>query len=367
MQIRELKESVLSKADIVSVIGKFVKLQRKGSHFVGLCPFHSERSPSFDVSPVKNIFKCFGCGVSGDMIAFVQQFNKVGFLEALETIAKAQNLPFAYEAREQQGDSGKPLKNTIQQIDRAIFKRTLQDYETNVFVCWLTERFGAAAASAISRYFVGTGKGGGTIFWQIDQFQRVRTANVIQYLPTGKRNKDIPPGKPKDRDGKSLYTSYQGFTPCFFGEHLLLQAGAEDLIGLVESEKTAIIASIALPEVHGKRVHWMAASGNNGITHEKAQALRGLNVMLCPDFSWLSRAVWGCEPMRRDETGKQVQSGTIATDYESRAAMLRKMGCTVSFLNPCPELQDNSDLADMILSNADLLQTQAESLEDILF
>jgi len=78
---------VKGKTDIVAVIGEHVKLTRAGRHFRGLCPFHEERTPSFMVSPELQIYKCFGCGESGDIFTFLQKYEGMEFYEALKFLA----------------------------------------------------------------------------------------------------------------------------------------------------------------------------------------------------------------------------------------------------------------------------------------
>ncbi len=81
-------EEVRSRADIVRIVGESVKLRKAGANFVGLCPFHQEKTPSFSVHPVKQIFHCFGCGVGGDVFKFVMLMERVSFPEALERVAE---------------------------------------------------------------------------------------------------------------------------------------------------------------------------------------------------------------------------------------------------------------------------------------
>ncbi len=81
-------EQVKSKVDIVEIIGEKVALKKAGRHFKGLCPFHSEKSPSFIVSPERQSYKCFGCQEGGDVLSFLQKYDGMSFLEALEMIAK---------------------------------------------------------------------------------------------------------------------------------------------------------------------------------------------------------------------------------------------------------------------------------------
>ena len=81
-------EKVKSSVDIVEIIGERVILKKAGRHFKGLCPFHSEKSPSFIVSAERQSFKCFGCQEGGDVISFLQKYDGMSFLEALEALAK---------------------------------------------------------------------------------------------------------------------------------------------------------------------------------------------------------------------------------------------------------------------------------------
>src|ERR1700726_1326977 len=81
-------ERVKQQADIVQVIGEYVRLKKSGQNFTGLCPFHAEKSPSFAVHPVKQIYHCFGCGVGGDVFKFVMEMDKVAFPEAIRVVAE---------------------------------------------------------------------------------------------------------------------------------------------------------------------------------------------------------------------------------------------------------------------------------------
>jgi len=81
-------ERVKQQADIVRVIGEYVRLKKSGQNFTGLCPFHAEKSPSFAVHPVKQIYHCFGCGAGGDVFKFVMEIDKVAFPEAIRVVAE---------------------------------------------------------------------------------------------------------------------------------------------------------------------------------------------------------------------------------------------------------------------------------------
>ncbi|MCK9537234.1 MAG: DNA primase [Bacilli bacterium] len=89
----ETIQKIRDEADIVEVIGEQVKLNKKGANYVGLCPFHNDTNPSLTVSPSKRIFTCFSCGATGNVITFVQNFEKVSFVEAVSRLAQKVGIP----------------------------------------------------------------------------------------------------------------------------------------------------------------------------------------------------------------------------------------------------------------------------------
>ncbi len=84
----DIIEEVINSNDIVDVVSQYVTLKRSGRNFLGLCPFHKEKTPSFSVSPDKQIFHCFGCGVGGNVVHFVSKIESLNFRESLETLAE---------------------------------------------------------------------------------------------------------------------------------------------------------------------------------------------------------------------------------------------------------------------------------------
>ena len=80
-------QELLARADVVEVVGRYVQLKKAGANFVGLCPFHTEKSPSFNVSPSKQFYHCFGCGKSGDAIRFLMEHTGANFVEATKELA----------------------------------------------------------------------------------------------------------------------------------------------------------------------------------------------------------------------------------------------------------------------------------------
>lgn len=85
-------EQITNRIDIIDVVGEFVKLKKRGANYLGLCPFHNEKTPSFTVSPSKEIYKCFGCGKSGNTITFLMEHEKYSYAEALKWLAQRYNI-----------------------------------------------------------------------------------------------------------------------------------------------------------------------------------------------------------------------------------------------------------------------------------
>jgi DNA primase len=90
---------LLNRVDIVDVVGQHVKLKKAGANYQGLCPFHSEKSPSFSVSPTKQFYHCFGCGAHGSAISFLMEYSGLGYVDAIEDLARSAGLDVPREER----------------------------------------------------------------------------------------------------------------------------------------------------------------------------------------------------------------------------------------------------------------------------
>lgn len=124
----ELIEEIRSSNDIVDVISQYVILKRSGRNFFGLCPFHKEKSPSFSVSPDKQIFHCFGCGVGGNVIHFVSKIENLGFKDTLEMLANRVNIQLP-ELDGYDSDVNAKLKSRLYELNQA----TATFYHENLY------------------------------------------------------------------------------------------------------------------------------------------------------------------------------------------------------------------------------------------
>lgn len=118
---QESIQQILSRIDIVEIVGSFIKLKKRGANYLGLCPFHNEKTPSFTVSPSKEIYKCFGCGKSGNSISFLMEAEKYSYVEALRWLAAKYNVEIEesetspeYKQQQQVADSLYIINNFAQ-------------------------------------------------------------------------------------------------------------------------------------------------------------------------------------------------------------------------------------------------------------
>ena len=122
-------DEIRDRADIVDLIGEYVDLKRSGSNYMGLCPFHSEKTPSFSVSPSKSIFKCFGCGVGGDVITFIMKRENLNFPEAVEFLAEKYNVRLS-EYKDENKEA-RDKRNRLYEINREAAMHFLNNFSSS--------------------------------------------------------------------------------------------------------------------------------------------------------------------------------------------------------------------------------------------
>jgi DNA primase len=115
-------EQVRAASDIVDVIGAYIPLKRAGANFQALCPFHKEKTPSFNVNPHRQIFHCFGCHKGGDVFTFVREYESIDFVEAVRRLADRAKIPLETERGSGEG-SARPIKEKLLQIHEQITQR----------------------------------------------------------------------------------------------------------------------------------------------------------------------------------------------------------------------------------------------------
>jgi DNA primase len=151
-------EKVKQQADIVRVIGEYVRLKKTGQNFTGLCPFHQEKTPSFAVHPVRQIYHCFGCGAGGDVFKFVQEMDKCPFPEAIRIVAEKCGIPVPRprerSPEEHRENQQRSALVEMQREAAAFFARQLREsHEGKIAEAYLEDR--GLNREAIARFGLG--------------------------------------------------------------------------------------------------------------------------------------------------------------------------------------------------------------------
>ncbi len=138
-------QQILSRIDVLDVVGSFVKLKKRGSNYLGLCPFHNEKTPSFTVSPAKELYKCFGCGKAGNTISFIMEHEKYSYVDTLKWLANRYGIEIeeTYQNDEQrQAQLAADSLYIINQFAQQYFTRQLFDTEEgkNIALSYFKER-----------------------------------------------------------------------------------------------------------------------------------------------------------------------------------------------------------------------------------
>lgn len=286
-------DRIIERAKIVDVVGDFVTLRRRGARYEGLCPLHDDRHVgNFSVHPPSNSFKCFACGKSGDPVKFLMLKENLSFPDAIRWLGKKYGIETDMTDNNYTPPAPlpppPPLPTLVLPTKYVNARRDLSD---DNLAKWLHALpwDGAAAAridAVLDAYRVGHSKHGHTIFWQIDDDYKVRTGKMMLYKTDGHRDKVTPHNfdwihSTLERHGMVDLDKYE-MRQCYFGQHLINVFPKAD-INIVESEKTAIIMSIA----YGCPEHqiWVACGGLTLITQERLKPFikTGRYITLFPD------------------------------------------------------------------------------------
>lgn len=159
-------EEVRSRSDIVDVIGSYVRLKRSGSGYIGLCPFHNEKSPSFSVSPGRQMYKCFGCGVGGSVFTFIMEYENYTFPEAVEYLAERAGIDLPKQEMTQEQKRQESVRLTLLDINRkaaSYYYAKLKSPQGKLGYEYLTSR--GLTDETILHFGLGyAGQGGGELY-----------------------------------------------------------------------------------------------------------------------------------------------------------------------------------------------------------
>ena len=111
-------EEVRQRSDVVDIISSYVNLKRTGSNYVGLCPFHNEKTASFSVSPSKQMYYCFGCGAGGNVFTFLMEYENLTFVEALERLAEQAGMQLPEKGNSENDRKRRDLRDSILEVNK---------------------------------------------------------------------------------------------------------------------------------------------------------------------------------------------------------------------------------------------------------
>lgn len=308
----------------VEVISHYVNLKKRGVNYLGQCPFHDERTPSFYVNPVRNSFKCFGCGIGGDAIKFVMEYENKSFVEAIELIAGLLGIQVEIAERTKRTLRTKhpilkPKKQTLEfdsiPSDLILFE-TNQDPCNNPLTAKLSDLFGPAIVKQVLRQYSIVIKGSWLTFPQIDSKGNYRTGKGIKYNDNGHRDKEcLPLWLHHSLIQKGLLNESFKLKQCFTGEHLVSQQSGKS-IAIVEGQSTMLFmacTSLAatlykIPSLeYFNQFTWLSTGGSDGIGWKGdfvSNVLKGKYTILFPDAGFYSQ--WSADAEIMQEMGINV-------------------------------------------------------------
>ena len=289
----DIIRSILDRAKIVDVVGDFVKLRKTGVRYTGLCPFHQDtHDGNFIVYPAGNCYRCFACDEKGGAVDFLMNYAKMDYPTAIRWLGKkycieVDNLPLDY--------TPPPPRPTPPPLPMLVLPErmvTSREQTDNDPLCnWLRQLpwdgcQQARLTNVLKENHVGHARQGHTIWWQIDNEQRIRTGKMMLYRQDGHRDKEARYNF--DWIHATLFRNgifdaeKVEVKPTLFGLHLL-DRYPHAAVHLVESEKTAVIMATAYGNTRSQV--WMACGGVENLSREKLAPIMAENrrIILYPD------------------------------------------------------------------------------------
>ncbi|MBX7245726.1 MAG: DNA primase [Candidatus Sumerlaeaceae bacterium] len=336
-ELIEFAEKLRSQVDIVQVVEPFVPLKRAGVNYKGVCPFHREKTPSFSVSPTKQIFYCFGCGAGGDAIKFIQKIERVEWIEALKYLAEKFHIPMPElrrspkESAEARGERDRFL--AINELAASHFSRRLQTAITegkSEIAQYIADR--GLDANLVKQFRIGVAADAWSDFLDAAlkagyERDSLAAAGLVIHNPQSQRHydrfrkrlifpisdqlgrpvafggrvyaRDAAPDEPKYvnspetplyRKGQHLYALHIAKDPIVKAQRALLMEGYMDVIRAHQHGFNTAVASCgtALTEEQARTLKRYCASVTfvyDGDEAGQKAMLRGCEVLLEQDFS----------------------------------------------------------------------------------
>lgn len=297
-------DRVIEAARIEEVVGDFIDLKKRGQRYLGLCPFHDDRHlGSFVVYPRGNCYKCFMCDAKGGAVDFLMNHAKLSFPDAIRWLGRKYSIETDGEALNFTPPPPRPKPAPLPMLTLPMTMVTArEDVSADPLVTWIRTGIrwdGVARArieQAIASYHIGHSRHGHTIFWQIDDRGLVRTGKMMRYGADGHRDKVTPwnfdfihAALFRDQRLPQYSEDKQEMVQTLFGMHLIDSFGKCATVCIVESEKTALLMSIAYGN-HSRQI-WMACGGIENLSSERLKPIisRRRRIILYPDRDGIER------------------------------------------------------------------------------
>lgn len=294
-------DEIRDRADIVDLIGEYVDLKKSGSNYMGLCPFHSEKTPSFSVSSSKSIFKCFGCGVGGDVITFVMKRENLSFPEAVEFLADKYNVRL--EEYKDENKEARDKRSRLYEINREAALHFLKNFQTSKKAqLYLSNRM--ISAKTIRAYGIGYSKDSWTDLYdhltslgykedellELNLISKSKNGNYIDrfrdrvmFPIINRNNKVIAFGARGFGDAKPKYLNSRE-TPIFhkgsnvFNMNIISRESSRERIILVEGYMDVI-------SLYNSGINYSVASLGTSLTIDQANIIKKMakDIYICYD------------------------------------------------------------------------------------
>ena len=323
-------EKILEAAKIEEVVSDVIDLKTTGVRYLGLCPFHEDRSlGSFVVYPSGSCYKCFSCGAKGGVVDFLMNHAKMSYPDAIRYLGKKYNIETDDVDIDYTPPPPKPAPPPLPTLElpKRIIAKGLLSVEDNTLVKWIRTGINwdvvqrSRIDHVLNHYAVGNSQQGMAIFWLMDEQGQLRTGKMMRYTPDGHRDRSgynfdwiHSALSRKWVNGEAVYEApwphpdlfnpdEQEMRSCYFGLHLLdkyKRKDVEQTVNIVESEKTAILMAIA----YGNNVKqvWMACGGIENINRDKLKAIidQKRRIILYPDRDGIEKWRIKCEQLHYD-------------------------------------------------------------------
>jgi DNA primase len=278
----DLRNEIIRNLDIVEVISEYIHLHRKGNSYFARCPFHSEKTPSFSVSPSRGIWKCFGCGKGGDVIKFVAEYEGISYFEAMKKLAKKAGVSLPEKISEEDRKSF-----ILREVANFYKEQLLKSKEAKDYL--LKER--KIPAQAVKEFDIGFAPKDDSLVKWAEKNGYLEDLIKLGHIKKGYGYYDTLRGRVvipiTDRSGrvlgfagrlieknekapKYLYTSYLPKSKVLFG--------LDKAIDTLRDKKTLVITEgvFDVIRMHSKGIRNVVASLGAGLSLEQANILKGL-------------------------------------------------------------------------------------------